>query len=318
MQQLHSSLPLEIAAVTRKNLLTALDSVRGCLKTTSMLWMRVLGIPVLSGVIVREWSKPSAVAVENFCREGHFSELLLRIDKQNERWARRRGGILVALSKVPATVRELHREGRITILLEPASPYADQYSLAGITVPDKKKMIVEVVGPGFDASDILRGDIQPHERWQLGLRQPGEGTTGSDTTPRNERLFLTTEEKYLGTVQRRLAKIGARAQNPAFPDAILNSDTSDFVQLAKEGAAFLRRARQTVLLRHVDAYTPIPQKHLVSFAGFVEKLLGGLAGYGIHLGATSFAASFLPKKGLVFWDFFPAQKQEAESLYPEQ
>jgi len=42
----------------------------------------------------------------------------------------------------------------------------------------------------------------------------------------------------------------------------------------------------------------------------------GLSGYGIHLGSSSFAASVIPKRGLVFWDFFPARKQESASLYP--
>ncbi len=49
----------------------------------------------------------------------------------------------------------------LALLLEPISPYGDQYSLAGVTVPDEGKMFIEVVGPGFDASDILRGDLQP-------------------------------------------------------------------------------------------------------------------------------------------------------------
>lgn len=157
-------LPLDIASVSRTNLLSALESVRGCLKTTSMLWMHALGLPVLSGVVVSDWSPTSANAVRRFCKRGRFLELLLRIDKRHDRWTRRRGGYLIPLSQVSATVKELRKEGMVTVLLEPASPYADQYSLVGITVPDQQKIIVEVVGKGFDASDILRGDLQAHER----------------------------------------------------------------------------------------------------------------------------------------------------------
>ena len=154
-------LPIVIASVDRSNLLSALDSVRGCLKTTSMLWMHALEIPVLSGVVISDWSATSAEVVHRFCEKHRVSELLLRIDKRNDRWTRRRGGYLVRLSEVPATVKELKREGRIAVLLEPASPYADAYSVAGITDPVQRNMTVEVVGPGFDASDILRGDIRP-------------------------------------------------------------------------------------------------------------------------------------------------------------
>jgi len=181
-------LPLEIAAVDRRNLIPALDAVRGCLKTASMLWMQSLGLPVLSGVVISDWSKSSAVAVHKFSHKGRFSELLLRIDKRHDRWTRRRGGYLVTLTQVPATVKELHREGFMAVLLEPASPYDDQYSLAGVTVPEQEKLIVEVVGPGFDASDILRSDLQPHERWEVTI-----GLTG----PTNSSRLISVSRAFL-------------------------------------------------------------------------------------------------------------------------
>ena len=136
MSNTQFKLPLEIASVNSSNLLPALESVRGCLKTTSMLWMRALGLPVLPGVVVSDWSKASALAVNRFCRRGQFSKLLLRIDKQHERWTRRRGGYLLSLRDMPPLVRELQREGMIAVLLEPASPYVDRYRLAGVTVPE--------------------------------------------------------------------------------------------------------------------------------------------------------------------------------------
>jgi len=299
------NLPLDIASVDSSNLLSALEPVRGCLKTTSMLWMRALGLPVLSGVVVSDWSQVSASAVRRFCRAHQFSALLLRIDKRDDRWTRRRGGYLIPLSLASATVKELRKEGRIAVLLEPASPYVDQYSMVGITIPEQRKIVVEVVGPGFDASDILRGDIQAHERWDLGL-----------TSELAERIHLTGPEEYEKSVQARLAKIGARIKNPAFPDAVLQAHDVDKAKLRQAGTAFLRATNQVALLRNAKLYAPIPQKHLTSFARYVQSLLSGLAAYGIHLGATSFAASVLPKRGLIFWDFFPANKRDAASLYP--
>jgi hypothetical protein len=308
-----SELPLEIAGVNRTNLLSSLEAVRGCLKTTSMLWMHALGLRVLSGVVVSDWSKASAQAVQRFARRGRFSQLLLRIDKRDERWARRRGGYLLALPEVDAIVRELRREGRIAVLLEPASPYADQYSLAGVTIPEERKLMIEIVGPGFDASDILRGDLDPHERWEVVLEP-----TGPQAKIREpllfHRVYLTPGEQYRETVKRRLAKIGARIENPPFPDAALKS--ADPAQLVKGAIAFLKSTRQTTLLKHAEDYSPIPKRHVASFATDVRMLLAGLSGYGIHLGSSSFAASLIPKRGLIFWDFFPARKQEAASLYP--
>ena len=313
MSKVILELPLEIATVSRTNLLSALESVQGCLKTTSMLWMHALGLSVLSGVVISDWSKVSAKAVRRFSESRRFKKLLLRIDKRHERWTRRRGGYLLTLAEIPSTIKELQREGMIAVLLEPASPYADQYSLAGVTVPDQEKLIVEVVGPGFDASDILRNDLPPHERWDVSLGPIiSQGRTGEAISCR--RTYQVTAQQYIASVQARLVKIGARMNNPAFPDAALKD--SDSTELIERARAFLKQTRQTTLLKHTEIYMPIPEKHIESFARHIAKLLSGLSAYGIHLGSSSFAASVMSKRGLVFWDFFPARKQEAASLYP--
>lgn len=315
MSKVSSKLPLEIATVRRDNLLSALEAVRGCLKTSSMLWMRVLGLPVLSGVVVFDWSKVSANAVRRFSRRNRFSKLLLRIDKRDQRWTRRRGGYLVTLAEVPATIKELQHEGMIAALLEPASPYTDQYSLAGVTAPDQEKLIIEIVGPGFDASDILRGDIQAHERWEATL-EPAMLPAKSAEPLFCRRTNLASGDQYKLTVRKRLAKIGARLKNPAYPDTVLQDTTADSDRLAADGMAFLRATHQATLLKHAETYVSIPESHVMAFARDVRKLISGLSAYGIHLGPSSFAASVIPKRGLVFWDFFPARKHEATSLYP--
>ncbi len=118
------------------------------------------------------------------------------------------------------------------------------------------------------------------------------------------------------SVQRRLAKIGARLKNPAFPDSMLQESFRDSGQLVSDAISFLKASHQTTLLKHAQDYVPIPEQHVESFARHVGKLLSGLSAYGIHLGPSSFAASVIPKRGLIFWDFFPAKKQEIASLYP--
>ena len=314
MSKTNRKLPLEITSVSRSNLLSALESVRGCLKTTSMLWMHALGLPVLPGVVVSDWSKASAIAVNRFCRRGQLSSLLLRIDKRHERWTRRRGGYLLNLPDVPSVVKELQREGMIAALLEPASPYADHYSLAGVTVPDREKMIVEIVGPGFDASDILRGDLPAHERWEVDFASTMSGHEAGEQIY-CRRVHIVTPEQYSESVQMRLAKIGARVEDAAFPDTALKMSAPDSAELVRQGVAFLKRTRQLTLLRNADIYSPIPEKHVALFSRSVAKLLSGLSAYGIHLGPSSFAASVIPKRGLIFWDFFPSKKQEAAYLY---
>ena len=78
---------------------------------------------------------------------------------------------------------------------------------------------------------------------------------------------------------------------------------------------YLTRTVQTVLLKHLDRYIPISNKRLSAVVRRVEGVLDGLGNYGIHLGPTSFSASFTKTGRLVFWDFFPAIGAEAEALY---
>ena len=219
------------------------------------------------------------------------------------------------MADVPATVKGLQREGMIAVLLEPASPYADQYSLAGVTAPDEGKLIIEIVGHGFDASDILRADTAPHERWEASMVLTLGARSAEPVSCK--RVHMATQEQFANSVQRRLAKIGARLKAPAFPDSVLKKSEFDAFKLAEEAIAYLKDTRQTTLLKHAESYAPIPEKYVAAFARDVRKLLSGLSAYGIHLGPSSFAASVIPKRGLVFWDFFPARKQEAASLYPE-
>ena len=305
------ALPLLIDAVGPANLLQALEPVRGCLKTASMLWMRALGLPVLSGVVVDGWSRRSAVAVNKFLDRNLFASALLRVDKRHDRWTQRRGGYLVEKAAIPGTVEELRREGMLALLLEPESPYRDSYSLAGVTIPEESKIVIEVVGPGFDASDILRSDIAPHERWEVGLTRVLHPTPRPRGQPR--RVALVTREQYIASVELRLAKVGLRAKNPAFPDAgFKGKPTQDAISA---GQSFLRKTHQTLLLRHAKEYAPVPEKYVTGFSRYIEDLLSGLSSYGIHLGSSSIAASVIPKRGLIFWDFFPARKQDAVRLY---
>lgn len=305
--------PIEIESVNPDNLLRTLDAVRGCWKATSVVWMHAMRLPVLPGLIVPKWSRQTAALVREFCARARYSEVLLRIDKSGQRWTRRRGGYLVRVADIDGVMKDLSREGMIAILLEPASPYTDSYSLGGVAIPDEERVVIEVVGPGFDASDILRSDVQPHERFEVCLSYNRWRLDTSD--PRNcKRTYLIDSSTYQRTVKQRLTKIGARLENIAFPDAVLGSGRADREQLARRAQAFLKKTGQTLLLEHAASYSPIPRGQLAAFAARVSSLVRRLAGYGIHLGTISVSASFITNRRLVFWDFFPAKMRDTAIL----
>jgi hypothetical protein len=303
--------PLELRHVSERNLREAVGSLNGYLKFASMVWIRALRQPILDGLLVKSWSIDAGRAVRSFCDRHGSNEVLLRIDTLNKRWSERRGGYIIAGSKVRAVMEELASEGKIAAFLEPLSPYRDRYSLAAITDDTQEKMTVEVVGPGFDASDLLRSDSLPHERFEAFVPKFSQ----LQKRVVEQRIHVIGSEDYRRTVEERLVKIGARLRNPAYPKVIIDSGSIQQTRLAKEAMGYLKRTKQAALLNHLEMYDPIPKRFVERFVTGVGNIIDGLKRYNIRLGPTSFAGTFTARGRFVFWDFFPADLAKAKELF---
>ena len=301
---------VEITRISEKNLIATLSQLEGHLKAASLLWMRVLGVPVLKGLIIADWSSASARTFYTFCAKNKFTEVLLRIDKHGQRWTNQRGGYLLSVDQVGSMVRKLRRRETLAITLEPISPYSDRYSIAAVIEPDENSMTIEVVGPGFDASDLLRSDIQPHQRLVA------TGPPGGSASLKFRCTHMVDTKMYQASVEERLVKVGARLKNPAFPRSVRQASQSDRARLRRDAISYLKRTKHMLLLRHQDNFVPIPESYVSRFVSGVNRVLSRLPNYGIYLGPTSFSASFTATGRLVFWDFFPARARDAEALFP--
>jgi len=304
--------PISIRHVSEKNLSEPMASLRGYLKFASLLWIRAARQPTLDGVIIGRWSKEAQTALNDFCGRKKYSEVLLRTDALNQRWSIRRGGYLIPQARARSVVREVGKEHRICAFLEPLSPHRDLYSLAGITDEDQTNITVEVVGPGFDASDLLRSDMSPHERFEVPLSKDDDDC---DTGVSFRRIFRMETDEYLQTVDARLIKIGARLRNPAYPSPLSEISNGRRAYFKDQAITFLGRTRQTLLLRHLHEYQPIPPNFLRRFVSGVNVITGHLNRHNCFLGATGFSGTFTSRGRLVFWDFFPADRAKAELLY---
>jgi hypothetical protein len=302
---------LELRHVSERNLRESLGSLNGYLKFASMVWVRALRQPILDGLLIKHWSIGAGRAIRNFCDRHGCDEVLLRIDTLNKRWSDRRGGYIIPGSKARAVMQELKGEGKIAAFLEPMSPYRDRYSLAAITDDVQEKMTVEVVGPGFDASDLLRSDSLPHERFEAFV--PKFSQFHKPVFER--RIQIIGFEDYKRTVEERLVKIGARLRNPAYPKVIIDSGRIPRTQLAREAMDYLKRTKQAALLNHLETYDPIPKRFVERFVTGVGNIIDGLRRYNIRLGPTSFSGTFTARGRFVFWDFFPANLAKAKELY---
>lgn len=296
--------------VSERNIAEATAWLDGYTKFTSMAWIRALRQPILDGIIVKRWSQEAESALQAFCVRHNRSDVMLRVDMANQRWSKRRGGYIIPVSKARAALRELNKEGRIAAFLEPLSPYRDQYCLAAVTDERQERMTVEVVGPGFDTSDLLRSDTQPHERFDVLLPE----TTLESFAISARRTFVVTPEHYPRSVEQRLVKIGARLKNPAYPEVILGSKRVRRGRLAQDAKDFLARTRQTLLLKHLDAYLPIPRRCLVTFVVGANAILRGLKRHEVQVGAIAVSGTFTLRGRFLFWDFFPADLAEAKAL----
>lgn len=305
---------IDLAAVSAGSLPTALDAVAGYLKVASMLWIRALGEPTSDGIVITRWSRAASVALRDFCRRHDVDRVLLRIDKRGNRWATRRGGYILPMREVRETVLELSQEATIAVLLEPLSPYKDRYCLACVTIPSEDRIIVEVMGPGFDTSDLLRSDVPPHERFEVDVRLR-KLDDGALPRFRYLRTHIVSQSGYQSTVEERLAKIGSRLMNPAFPRQPLESASVDRSDLKEGAMAHLRRTRETVLLKHLYHYRPISARYLSRFVRGTLRILVGLARRGAGLGSATFSGTFTTSGRFIFWDFFPADAGEAKMLY---
>jgi hypothetical protein len=313
-QRIATADAVEIASITSQNRAVALRVLEGHVKAVSLIWLKVIGLPALDGIIVRQWSRQASQILTRFCKRHDFSEVLLRIDKKAQRWTQERGGFVVDLKRLPKMVRELKERGFISILLEPASPYDDVYSFGAVCDPQHDHLTIEVVGPGFDASDILRSDVQPHERFEMRwLPLVSGGDAPSLISLR--RTYLTDSGSYIESVKHRLAKIAARIDGPEF--LVPSTASSDSVPEKRQAEAirFLEVGGHHLLLDHLKDYQPVPRRYLNLFVRGIVELMTGLDIAGIRLGTTSVSAGLVTQQRLVFWDFFPADLTESKKLF---
>jgi len=296
---------VETQSAAPDNLDDFLGPLQGCWKCASLLWMQANGFPVLSGLILNDWTSQSQRAVERFCSERNFSELLVRIEQPGQRWTRRRGGYTIPIDQVQRQVEELARDGMLTILLEPASPYCDRFSLTSVCELESGTLNVEVVGPGFDASDILRSDLLPHERFEVWLAGEDQNTE-ADAGFRPKRSHIVATEEYRASAKQRLEKIGARLRNASFPDDLIEASSSavERAALAKEAEEFLKASGQTMLLDHAETYQPISLPLLNVFLKEFQRIFDRVRTRKARWRTLSLAASFLPRERFVIWDFF--------------
>lgn len=271
-------------------------ALQGYWKTQSIVILKRVGLPTLDGVVV---FRPEGMsdAVKFFEKNG-VGEVLLRHDRKPEFPSSPMGGYIVNLSALRSEAQKFFEARRILILLEPYSAFDDSYSVTSLCKADSM-VVLEVVGPGFDASDLQRGHITPHEVLEFDLKMfPPTGTFRIDAAEHRKRLVVET--RYRVDVGRRYLKIFRRLVEHGL---IANQETVTDVTSIAKAKDYLMRAGYDMLLTHEDSYRPIPEENLVEILQYIMILSKAVRGFVDRSPPFSVSASFLGKEErLAFWD----------------
>jgi hypothetical protein len=187
-------LPLDPSAAA-----SLLRKFEGYSKIQGMLRCRALGLPSLPGFVV----DPSTASEEIFraAAQLHPSRYLVRHDRAPEIGSYPQGGYIVRKSDLVEEMAWYREQGRLVILLSPADPLDNLYS-AAVLLTSSKSFELDVVGPGFDASDLNRGFVSPSETHGYSL--------GSHSPPRKRNSAFIDDETYAEFKSLRIRKIALK------------------------------------------------------------------------------------------------------------
>lgn len=271
----------------------------GYWKTLSILTLRRAGIPTLDGMIVTGWDEETSREVKKAAQARNWSGFLLRHDKKPEQPPYPTGGYIADLTELDQDVGWFLDQGRIVILLEPWSPLENSYNVSAL-FESPEHAVLEIVGPGFDASDLQRGHLSPHETIEIKFLRRPYGRSLSKAAEIVARRHIDIRE-YQTSVRNRLAKIYRKFvlgdKTMTSRDVVLD-DISE-----KSTRKFLIEKGKTRLLDREQKYVPIPDAKLDAVLSFLTLLPSRVAKHFPLEYPFVVAASFVGKRDkLVFWD----------------
>jgi hypothetical protein len=143
-----------------------LPRFEGFAKIQGMILCRVLGLPALRGAVLDPANTDGLAEAFRAVTALSPDRYLLRHDKNPESGHYPQGGYIVSNEELAGEIEWYRAHERMLILFEPAHPLDNGYS-AGVTIAADGVATLELVGPGFDASDLNRGYITPQEVYQF-------------------------------------------------------------------------------------------------------------------------------------------------------
>lgn len=275
-------------------------------KLASILVLKKAGFPVLPGFAVSSLDRETLDTIYSWAAKTQSSRVSLRFDSP-------RAEDNVRFASLNPTFDELEKIAPqifppvIGLVLAENDRYKQGHSILALFLKDR--ILCEMVGPGFDAADITRGNVTPHETVEI---------VRKDSSKENEELTMsdilshriTSAEDYLKSRELRYGLIHStinKELGKSVQPKIINMEQKDQVEkfLCGRGALV------------PGVYQPLGWEKLSKLYSYLAPLDMYGQYYSEHFGITSgqkvISASFLINHGLVFWDFYDGKKYKPAS-----
>jgi hypothetical protein len=287
------------------NLFDILPEFEGLWKIYSNILLCAFRLPVPESIILKRLNADNEKTVRNISHKRKFSQLLVRHDRDPEISQPPRGGYLIPVHSLHRELKAFFDQNRVVMLQEPLSPYNDLYSCNAILSRYSSVASLEIVGPGFDASDLNRGDTTPHEGWTIPCEPNSDMNMASA-----RRSLLVDNQTYRESVRRRLIKIGLRASGEFDIGKKSVGKKRSEEQLVALGNRTLRKLNELLLLNHLDTYSPISETHLCAFGEILLELRRHQdSKYFLWRNEIIVSMSLLPSGRIVLWQIvWPERK----------
>ncbi len=244
---------------------SAISAFAGYAKIQGILLAKSFGLPNLQTVVIDPASITPAELSSFLLKWPYSSSFLLRHDRSPEIGHSPQGGYVIEGVDLPTELKWYESEGRLVLLLEPAHPLKNKYS-GSVAITANNIAEVELVGPGFDASDLNRGFINPQERHRY-LLSPGERPQAIDSE-------FVDFSAYQEMKQLRLRKIALKYLSRHH---FISVDSIDLATAKRQAIESSWAASQQVAhLLDSAPYVPAPPSFIRRLLNFVEIILAGL------------------------------------------
>lgn len=251
------------------------------LKLRSISWLLRRGAPSTEGVVFTSASSTAVAAALEYAASRGWSRFMVRHDAPRGLPRPMQGGFLINLDEISHWLSRFTRGG-VCMLLEPLDPLRNGYNVSCLF--DIVSASLEIVGPGFDASDLQRGQIIPHERRSLNT------ATGELGPP-----MLCDEDTYFDAVDDRYRKVWWK----------FVKRESEPQKWTDPGDPALQAARRSVIEARGSpippTYVPMPEGLLAKYVRLARPLLAAWSKRR-DCGSSVLAGSFVQDGSLRFWD----------------